>query len=183
LLDTAIALEELGIDVRGEAARHIACQPAVEFRGRIPDWVEEVRRARQREETVLFIAATAGRAERTVELLRDYDVLALELDRAEDAHAATVMVATGLLSRGFRLPDVGFQVWTETDLFEEERRTHERRRAARGTFLSDFRDLKVGDHVVHIDHGIGVFVGLKQIGVGGGSGDVAGVHGAPLRRR
>src|SRR5213075_802997 len=32
-------------------------------------------------------------------------------------------------------------------------------------FLSDLRDLKVGDFVVHVDHGIGVFVGLKQIGV------------------
>ena len=58
--------------------------------------------------------------------------------------------------------------------------THERRRSAAKTFLSDFRDLKVGDLVVHVDNGIGVFVGLKQIAVGV---DAAGVHGAPLRRR
>ena len=50
----------------------------------------------------------------------------------------------------------------------------------RQTFLSDFRDLKAGDLVVHVDHGIGVFVGLKQIEVGL---EAAGVHGAPLRRR
>ncbi|MBW8896266.1 MAG: DEAD/DEAH box helicase, partial [Acidobacteria bacterium] len=51
-------------------------------------------------------------------------------------------------------------------MFEEERKTHERRRSATRTFLSDFRDLKVGDLVVHVDHGIGVFVGLKRIDVG-----------------
>ena len=39
-------------------------------------------------------------------------------------------------------------------------------RSVAKTFLSDLRDLKVGDFVVHVDHGIGVFVGLKQIGVG-----------------
>ena len=77
-----------------------------------------------------------------------------------------VLVGTGHLSRGFRLPDAGLQLWAETDVFEEERKVHERRRSAARTFLSDFRDLKVGDLVVHVDHGIGVFVGLKRIEVG-----------------
>ena len=84
------------------------------------------------------------------------------------------------LSRGFRLPDAGLQIYAETDVFEEERRAPERRRSATKAFLSDLRDLKVGDLVVHVDHGIGVFVGLKQIGVGDGD---AGVPRAALRRR
>ncbi len=166
LFGRATVLEELGVETGDSAARHIPCQPAVEFRGRLSEWVEDIRRARDRHDQVLFLAGTHGRAERTVELLRDYDVVAVDLDRAEDAHAAAVLVATGRLSRGFRLPDAGLQIWAETDLFEEERGARERRRAAKGAFLSDFRDLKVGDHVVHVDHGIGVFVGLKQITVG-----------------
>src|SRR5205814_746168 len=67
---------------------------------------------------------------------------------------------------GFRLPDAARQLWAETDVFDEERVTHERRRSAARTFLSDFRDLKVGDLVVHVDHGIGVFVGLRRIDLG-----------------
>jgi transcription-repair coupling factor (superfamily II helicase) len=172
LLDRAVVLEELGIDTGDPSSAHIACQPALEFRGRVPEWVEEVRRARERRDQVLFIAATHGRVERTLELLREYEIVGVDLDHAEDAHAAAVLVATGRLSRGFRLPDAGLQLWAETDLFEEERGVHERRRAAKGAFLSDFRDLKVGDHVVHVDHGIGVFVGLKQIAVGAPGGDV-----------
>ena len=78
----------------------------------------------------------------------------------------SVLVGVGRLTRGFRLPDAGLQIWAETDVFEEERQVHERRRSATRTFLSDFRDLKVGDLVVHVDHGIGVFVGLKRIDVG-----------------
>jgi transcription-repair coupling factor (superfamily II helicase) len=165
LLARAVSLDELGVDTGDASSRHIACQPAVEFRGRIPEWVDEIRRARERRDQVLFLAATHGRVERTIELLRDYGIVAVDMDRAEDAHSAAVLVGTGRLSRGFRLPDAGLQLWAETDLFEEERRVHERRRAAKGAFLSDFRDLKVGDHVVHVDHGIGVFVGLKQITV------------------
>ena len=166
-LDEATALEALELgpltDVGGV---HIACQPAVEFAGRVPDWVTEIRRGRERGDTQVFVANSPGRAERTIELLADYDVFAVPIERADDAHAASLLVGVGYLSRGFRLPDAQLQLWAETDVFEEERKTHERRRSATRTFLSDFRDLKAGDLVVHVDHGIGLFVGLKRIEVG-----------------
>jgi len=146
-------------------AHHIRCQPAVEMRGRVADWVGEIKQLRAADATTLFVAATPGRAERTIELLKDYDVFAVPVERAEDARYAALLVAVGRLSRGFRLPDAQLQIYAETDVFEEERRAPERRRSASQAFLSDLRDLKVGDFVVHVDHGIGVFVGLKQIGV------------------
>jgi transcription-repair coupling factor (superfamily II helicase) len=133
--------------------------------GRVSDWVAEIRRLREEGETVLFAAATAGRAERTIELLKEYDVFAVPVDRAEDAQYAAVLVVTGTLSHGFHLPGAGLFIHAEADVFEEERRMPERRRSAAAAFLSDLRDLKAGDLVVHIDHGIGMFVGLKQIGV------------------
>src|SRR6266850_314584 len=135
------------------------------MRGRVADWVSEIRRLRDEGETTLFVAATAGRAERTIELLKEYDVFAVPVERAEDARYAAVLVAVGGLSRGFRLPDAALQIYAESDVFEEERRAPERRRSATKAFLSDLRDLKVNDLVVHVDHGIGMFVGLKQIGV------------------
>ena len=146
---------------------HVSCQPAPEFKGRIADWVAEIRQARERNETTIFVAATTGRAERTIELLADYDVRARPIGQSDDLFAASVLVTTGRLSKGFRLPQSSLQLFSESDLFEEERRSHERRKSASSTFLSDFRDLKVGDLVVHIDNGIGRFVGLKQMSIGG----------------
>ena len=164
-LHGATALQALSIG-EGDAGA-IACQPTLEFSGRIPDWVAEVRRGKELGDTIIFIANSPGRAERTIELLADYDVFAAPIERAEDVRTASVLVGVGRLSRGFRLPEAALQLWAETDVFEEERKTHERRRAtARSTFLSDFRDLKVGDLVVHVDHGIGVFVALKRLDVG-----------------
>jgi transcription-repair coupling factor (superfamily II helicase) len=162
-LAPATHLSILGMDA---GAREIRSQPAVELKGRVADWVAEIRRLRDDGESVLFVAATPGRAERSVEVLKEYDVLAIPVERAEDAHYAAVLVAVGALSRGFRLPDAGLQIYAEADVFEEERRAPERRRSATKAFLSDLRDLKVGDYVVHIDNGIGMFVGLKQIGIG-----------------
>jgi transcription-repair coupling factor (superfamily II helicase) len=157
-------LEELAIDESGpRTVRQVSCQPAMEFSGRVNDWIVDIRQARQRGDTVLFVADSAGRAERTVEILQEYDIVAVPVERAEDSHAATVLVAVGTLSRGFRLSEAGLQVYAETDVFEEERRPAEKRRNLAKTFLSDLRDLKVGDLVVHVDHGIGEFVGLKQL--------------------
>ena len=148
---------------------HVACQPPQEFKGRIPDWVGDVRQALSRDDAVLFVAGSRGRAERTVELLRDYDVRASWAGHGSDQPAGAVLVADGQLSRGFRLPAAALTVYAAADVFEEERRRGPQRqgkRSATAAFLSDLRDLKVGDLIVHVDHGIGQFVGLKQLTVG-----------------
>ena len=152
-------------DTEDAGHRHVACQPAMEFRGRLGDWVAEVGRGRERQDVQVFVAETAGRAERIVELLAEHSLVGVPLEGAEETASATVLVATGILSRGFRLPAARLQIYAETDLFEAEHIVRHQRRSVAKSFLSDFRDLKVGDHVVHVDHGVGEFVGLRQITV------------------
>ena len=164
-LEVAPRLEELAIGT----SRHMSCQPSLEFRGRVGDWVADVRQARERGDTVLFVAGTRGLAERAVEILQEYDVVAAPVERADETGRGAVLVAVGSLSSGFRLGDAALQVYVETDVFDEERRGPERRQGLAKAFLSDLRDLKIGDLVVHVDHGIGEFVGLKQLGVRGGA--------------
>ncbi len=178
-LASAARLEQLDVesDAAGEphadvspGLRHVKCQPSMEFSGRVHDWMSEVRRTRERdpEGHIVFLAETPGRAERVVEVARDYGVTAVPLDHPE-SDLATLRVGVGRLSRGFRLADVGLVLFAERDVFEEERHGVERRRSAARAFLSDLRDLRPGDLVVHVDHGIGVFVGLRQIGTATGS--------------
>ena len=165
----ASSLDELAVD---EGAHHVGCQLSIEYRGRIVEWVTELRKGRERGDTQLFLAETAGMAERVVEILREYDLLAQPVDHPEGTRTAVVLVGVGALSRGFRLPEAGLSVVAERDVFEETRRAADRPRSLARTFLSDLRDLKKGDLVVHVDHGIGEFVELKQLGLGGPGGSV-----------
>ena len=71
---SATRLEELSLEDDADV-HHVSCQPAMEFRGRVGDWVADIRQARQRGDTVHFVADSAGRAERTVEILRDYEIV------------------------------------------------------------------------------------------------------------
>ncbi len=171
-LARATRLEQLAIDT-GSPTHHIACQPAVEFRGRIQEWIAEVRRMRERGDAVLFVAASEGRAERTAELLAEYGLRGVLIDRPlmnDELLNVPILITVGQLSKGFRLPGAELEIIAEPDVFEEEHTKVERRgdrhRSIAKTFLSDLRDLKLEDLVVHVDHGIGQFVGLKQIGVG-----------------
>jgi transcription-repair coupling factor (superfamily II helicase) len=86
------------------------------------------------------------------------------------------------VSNGFSLPAADLNVLTESDVFGEAemtarqralpRRARKQRKAS--AFLSDLGDLKVGDYVVHVDHGIGQFQGLTQITTAGAAtGNVA----------
>jgi len=166
-LESATRLEQLWEDFDTTyKPRHVPCQPVMQFQGRVADWAGEISRIRELGEIVLLVVGTPGRAERVIEILTDYGLTAHSVNGNDEIHEVAVLVTTGLLTRGFGLPDAGLHVFAEPDVFDEERRVRERRTGLSRSFLSDFRDLKVGDHVVHVDHGIGVFVGLKQIPVG-----------------
>ena len=159
------------LDVHGgtdSPAHHVPTQPITHFHGRVADWIAEVRERRAAGEAVLFVAETAGRAERTLEMLADYDVRAELATRTTEMSAGAVLVATGSLTHGLRFTRGGLTVYADSDIFDEDRHRGgaARKRSATAAFLSDLRDLKVGDLIVHVDNGIGEFAGLKQIGVG-----------------
>jgi len=84
----------------------------------------------------------------------------------EDAHRWPLTILIGRLRHGFHLPSLGLLVLSQQDVLGDEPEmpaaapSRERTRAA---FLSDFKDLKPGDYVVHVDHGIGRFEGLVQL--------------------
>ncbi|HYP54329.1 MAG TPA: DEAD/DEAH box helicase, partial [Pyrinomonadaceae bacterium] len=153
------------------------------YHGRIPDLASDVIRAQRDEQTVtLFAMPSTGVAERVGEILREYNVAARVVLAGETGAAggAQAVVTVGRLSGGFELPGAGVVVHVESDLFDEasdgriEHRAPgatqpagKRRKSKTAAFLSDFRDLKVGDYVVHIDHGVARFGGLQTLELGG----------------
>ena len=176
-LTDAVVLEELALGDQGpgpgdQGALTLSVQPTAVFHGRIPDWVADIKAAQENGDHVVFVASSGGRADRTAELLNDYDIRALKASDTGDVVRGAALVAEGWLSKGFRLrhESGSLLIYAEADVFDEERRKTGagKKRSASAAFLSDLRDLKVNDLIVHVDHGIGQFVGLKQISVAGG---------------
>ena len=111
-----------------------------------------------------FVFQSHGLVERFVEILRDYK-----------ANLSPENLFVGDLSSGFEIPSLGLTIFTETDIFGETTQAEyqkpktkdQRPKTNIGAFISDFRDLKPGDYVVHVDHGIGRFDGLQNISAQG----------------
>ncbi|HSR69153.1 MAG TPA: transcription-repair coupling factor [Acidobacteriota bacterium] len=145
------------------------------YHGRLPDLVQDLAGWKEAGQRALFVMHTPGMTERMQDILREYEVAAAQVEDFEDL-SADVSILQGRLSEGFHSPSLGLHVLTQQDVFEEsklQRPSRPPKRDLSGTFLSDFRDLREGDYVVHIDHGIGQYRGLKQIGVGDDSKEFA----------
>jgi transcription-repair coupling factor (superfamily II helicase) len=164
-------------------------QSTLRYHGRIADLAAEVTRAAQEAKTTLFVMPSVGNAERIVEILNEYKIrtrLAFVEESSDAASLHPVVVTVGRLSGGFELPYSRLIVHVEADVFDEavetiERRpagaertqkTEKRRRKSKAAaFLSDFRDLKPDDYVVHVDHGIARFGGLQTLDLGARAGE------------
>ncbi|MCI0441637.1 transcription-repair coupling factor, partial [bacterium] len=83
---------------------------------------------------------------------------------AVQTDSGKILICIGNLSHGFKNYECQVALFTEDDLFGESRpAVQTRTRKAAGKFLSDLRDLKIEDYVVHVDHGIGQFIGLSTM--------------------
>jgi transcription-repair coupling factor (superfamily II helicase) len=154
----AVSLRE--VDVLGSDTRHLSTHLLPSYRGRVSEFLNEVRARLDSGQHVRVFVGGEGMAERCVELFSEAGIAA---GRAAEEPAGVVHLELGALSQSFAVPSVSLAVFTASDVFAEPPRTTARRGLKLGRFLSDFRDLKVGDYVVHTDHGIGLFVGLSKI--------------------
>jgi len=123
------------------------------FHGQLPRFPREVETARARGERLLLVAP-AERFAALEELLSGREVA---------VGAGGVELVEGELGRGFRLPAAGVVVFSESQLLARPAGAERRVRPRFGPFLSGMRDLKVGDYVVHTDHGIGQFIALRAV--------------------
>ena len=175
----------------------ILTQPPPKYQGRIKELVEDLRVRMKRGESIIFVVPTSGKVDRLREILKDYEVPYEQLaeggeqrrstsdkraansavhpiDRSTDRPMGSpassgVFVVRGEIREGVAFPDRR-QLWlADSDLFGgfDWAARGRRERSGISSFISDLSDLKVGDYVVHIDHGIGIYQGLRQISVAG----------------
>ena len=185
-----LSLEELEIawggSVEEAAGRHIATRPAMSFHGNMQVAIAEARTLVEAGNRVAFFASSNGEVERMADILNEYRVpyqLGLEqfdsppaylAERAYMAGAnANIYVVKGLVRRGTVFFDSQFVVFGSEDLFETSELIARAPsvKSAMATFSADLIDLKPGDFVVHSEHGVAQYLGLREISQGENQGD------------
>jgi len=114
------------------------------LKSRMKDW-------RSEQSSIFAVCDNEGQADRLTEILGEA--------------AEGVSIPIGTLHAGFILPDLPLVVMTDSEIFSRYRRRRRRQSFKEGVVIEDFMNLKDRDYVVHIDHGIGRYIGLQRIDV------------------
>jgi transcription-repair coupling factor (superfamily II helicase) len=180
--------EHLGITRDGDADSSIAflTQPTPRFHGAVPAMLEEVQKLTAAGNQVMFAVPNTGEVERLADIFTEYNVSFRLGSRTrtgesyadETSYFAgevfTTTLAKAYVPDGVVFPDAHFAIFGSRDLFDESEAVAsrpQRQKSKVSAFLSDFRDLQVGDYVVHVEHGIGQYQGLKEINQGDGNAE------------
>jgi transcription-repair coupling factor (superfamily II helicase) len=176
-----IHLEQLAMIIGSAPQFEISSRPSARFHGDVVACMAAVKTQLADGGKVLLTAASTGELERLADISREYDVPYV-LGESENAAAGFTaegaLESAGLLlirapfAEGVAFPDAKLTIFGHADLFDVtptvERPSHKIRTSG---FFTDFADLKPGDYVVHVDHGIGQFEGLRQIESDGHRGE------------
>ncbi len=179
-----LSLEQLPLERAGVALHILSAQPTTRYHGNVAAFMAEIGGRVRAGGHVMLSAATIGELERFAGLCHEFEIpfrlgeLAenVTLTRlAADSSGGSVAAATLIhvpLEEGVAFPDARLAIYGNSDLFETEvAPVKSRKRPKTASFFSDFSDLKPGDYVVHVDHGIGQFDGLRQIETDGAVGE------------
>ena len=181
-----IHLEELGLEgpgfdlaAPGGETLHISSQPTPRFKGNIPQFVRELEGQVKSGKRALITVHSPGDVERMADILAEHSV-SYQLGLRDPSKArspyleekaylagpiASTLLVEASVRAGTALADAGLILYGHEDIFaaSELVAKPEKRKSALSTFLADLQDLKEGDLVVHAEHGIGRYRGVKQI--------------------
>jgi transcription-repair coupling factor (superfamily II helicase) len=189
---TGCDLDQLGavdvLDANNSELSEIefATRPTQRFHGSIPAMIETLQSLMKQEARIVLTAPNQGEVERLAGLLQEYKVPYRLGSRAEQQGSETVYSESSYLAGDLRTPVIvktaiaaGVQildlekltakqliVFGAQDLTDEADvtvRPARRSKSKAAAFISDFRDLTVGDYVVHVEHGIARYMGLRVI--------------------
>jgi len=176
-----VHLEQLALAIGSTRQFEISSRPSTRFHGDVVACMGDVKSQLAAGGRVFLTAASTGEIERFADICREYEV-AYVLGESEEAAAgftaegaqesAGMLLIRAPFAEGVTFPQANLTIYGHADLFDVtptvERPSQKIRTSG---FFSDFAELKPGDFVVHVDHGIGQFEGLRQIESDGHRGE------------
>ena len=113
----------------------------------------------------ILLSGSRTRAKRLAEDLRDYNLSSFYSEDVErEVNPGEIMVTYGHVTEGYEYPMIKFIVISETDIFGQKKKKR-KRKVYEGQKIQSFSELKVGDYVVHENHGLGIYQGIEKIEV------------------
>lgn len=142
----------------------IGAKSIVSYNNSFEALVKDLKRYKKNGYKVLLLSGSRTRAKRLAEDLREEELTAFyNEDPFREIQPGEVMTFYGRVLKGFEYPLIKFVVISESDIFGLEKKKKKKRRKYEGQKIRDFAELKVGDYVVHENHGLGIYRGIEKV--------------------
>lgn len=138
-----------------------------QFFGQIDLLRVELRRWQKKQTTVVFMVSDEEKLKKANELFADHDI-DITVTQPDNLLVGEVQLMIGHLEIGFELPDNQLVVVTERELMQTKTKKKARRQnISNAERLKSYNELKTGDFVVHVNHGIGQYIGMETLQMDG----------------
>ncbi len=139
------------------------------YQGQLDLLIDDIKDKKSKGYRTIILSGTRPRGERLVNTLRDRDIESVYKDDVSSIELGEVVITFGNLLKGFEYPELKLCVISDKDVFGEAKRKISKKKTNKKGIgkIKSFAELKLGDYVVHANHGVGVYKGIKQIEVGG----------------
>lgn len=144
----------------------VDCQNISSFFGNPQLLVEELQTWQKQKYSILVLLTSEAKALRLQQMLSDNDILCSWIADRYQMDPGQIYLAYGNISHGARFPQSRLVVISETEVFQQQRkRVNKKFFQEDGQKITQLDDLKVGDYVVHMNHGIGRYMGIERLNV------------------
>lgn len=130
--------------------------------GNIEFLLDEIRDRASKNYRVLIMAGTQARAQRLENSLKEQGFNSIYKENVDEIAEGKIVVTSGSISRGMEFPGIKLSIISDKEVFKEKK-DKPRVTPKKGRKIESFTDIKAGDYVVHVNHGIGIFKGIKEL--------------------
>lgn len=137
------------------------------FFGQMPLLKTEMQRWLDQGQTVILMATSKERRNQIAQTMDDFGIKVTSTELNHLQQNVVQLVPTNL-ANGFEIPQMGLVIITEGEMFKQVKKRRIRpQKLANAERIKNYLDLKPGDYVVHVNHGIGIFSGIRTMEVDG----------------
>ncbi|MBI4667552.1 MAG: transcription-repair coupling factor [Nitrospinae bacterium] len=173
--NAALSLGELAMTEEGENAFIVSTRAPERYRGKVEDFIGDLKKMLSEGFSVVISAATTGGVERLARLLKEEDMGASRLDPEglenlvahimepqRSLFEGNLFITAGVAPEGFIIPSDKWALVTDDEIFGKVIKVKRRSAPARKAFIAGLADIKPGDYVVHKNHGVGRYIGSRE---------------------
>ncbi|SFK57551.1 transcription-repair coupling factor (superfamily II helicase) [Halobacillus dabanensis] len=151
---------------------NISSRQMQQFHGQMNLLKNEMDRWQKQDYSVVILAPDEARKSKIEGVLQDYDMEANVAKGEVSLPLVKPTIITGNISSGFEWPMHKLAVLTENELFKKRTAKPKRKqKMSNAERIKNYQELKVGDYIVHASHGIGKYLGIETLKMGGNHKD------------